>query len=90
MDVSMDAMVRACGGAVVSGPVTPTRRDGAIQVLNETVRLSKRYAHEFVRVVVRTCAQTLSVYWRPSPEGKFKRIAHRAYKLREKARTPFL
>lgn len=62
--------------------------DGAIQVLNETVRLPKRYAHEFVRVVVRTGLQTLSVYWMPSPEGKFKRIAHRTYKLREKARTP--
>jgi hypothetical protein len=62
--------------------------DGTIQVLNEPVQLSKQYAHQFVRVVIRTGPQTLSVYWRPSPEGKFKRIAHRAYKLREKATTP--
>jgi hypothetical protein len=64
--------------------------DGGIQVLNETVRLSKRYAHEFVRVVIRTGAQTLSVYWRDPPHGKFKRIVHRTYKLRDKARTPLV
>jgi len=64
--------------------------DGQIQVLNETIRLPKRYAHEFVRVVIRTGPQSLSVYWRDSPHGRFKRIAHRTYKLREKARTPFL
>jgi len=64
--------------------------DGSIQVLNETVWLPKRYAHEFVRVVIRTGVQTLSAYWRSSPKGRFKRIAHRTYKLREKARTPFL
>lgn len=62
--------------------------DGTIQVLNEPVRLSTQYAHQFVRVVIRTGPQTLSVYWRPAPDGKFKRIAHRAYKLRENANTP--
>jgi hypothetical protein len=33
------------------------------------VRLSKRYTHEFVRVVLRTGAQTLSVYWQESLMG---------------------
>ena len=63
--------------------------DGTIQILNETLRLPKRYAHEFVRVVIRTGTQTLSVYWRSSAKGRGKRIAHRRYQLREKARTPF-
>ena len=63
--------------------------EGCIQVLNESLGLSKRYAHEFVRVVVRTGPQSLSIYWRTAERGKFKRIAHRTYKLREKARTPF-
>lgn len=62
--------------------------DGRIQILNETIRLPERYAHEPVRVVVRTGPQTLSVYWRTSAHGRFQRIAHRAYKLREQARTP--
>lgn len=64
--------------------------DGHIQVLNETIRLPKRYAHEFVRVVIRTGPQTLSVYWTASHQGRLKRIAQRAYRLREKARTPLL
>lgn len=64
--------------------------EGTIQILNETLRLLKRYAHEFVRVVIRTGAQTLSVYWRASAKGRFNRIAHRTYTLREQARTPFL
>lgn len=64
--------------------------DGHIHVLNETIRLPKRYAHELVRVVVRTGPQTLSVYWRASQQGLIKRIAHRAYRLREQARTPLL
>jgi hypothetical protein len=64
--------------------------DGRIQVLNETFRLSKRYTHEFVRVVIRTGAQTLSVYWREPPHGTLKRIVHRPYTLREIARTPLV
>lgn len=62
--------------------------DGHIQVLNETIRLPTRYAHELVRVVVRTGPQTLSVYWKPSVRGRLTRIAHRSYKLRENARPP--
>ena len=64
--------------------------DGSVRILNETIRLPKRYAHEPVRMVVRTGPQTLSVYWRAARQGRFVRIAHRAYKLREKARTPWL
>jgi hypothetical protein len=64
--------------------------DGQIQILNEAIRLPKRYAHEFVRVVIRTGAQVLSVYWRASEHAPFKRIAHRVYRLREKARAPSL
>lgn len=63
---------------------------GHIQILNEPIRLPLRDAQEFVRVVIRTGAQTLSVYWRPSEGGKFTRISHRSYKLREKATTPQL
>lgn len=63
---------------------------GHIQVLNETLRLPTRYAHAFVRVVIRTGPQTLSVYWTVAPQGRLKRIAHRAYRLREKASTPLL
>jgi hypothetical protein len=62
--------------------------DGTIQVLTEPVRLSKQDAHQFVRVVIRTGPQTLSVDWRPSPDGKFTRMAHRAYTLQENATTP--
>ncbi len=75
------------------GPIWLIRRideEGTLQMLNETLRLPKRYAHAFVRVVLRTGAQTLSVYWRSSPQGRFQRIAHRTDKLRENARTPFL
>lgn len=61
-----------------------------IQVFNETIRLPPRYAHEFVRVVIRTGPQTLSVYWTASQQGRLKRIVHRAYRLREKASTPLL
>ena len=43
--------------------------DDHIQILNETIRLSTRYVHEFVRVVLRTGPQTLSVYWQPSGQG---------------------
>lgn len=64
--------------------------DGHIQVLNETIRLPTRYAHEFVRVVIRTGPQTLSVYWNAATQGRLTRIAHRAYRLRETARTPLL
>jgi hypothetical protein len=64
--------------------------DHGIHVLNETIRLPKRYAHEFVRVVIRTGLQTLSVYWRPSPTAPLQRIAHRTYTLRERARTPIV
>ena len=64
--------------------------DGRIQVLNETLRLSKQYTHDFVRVVIRTSAQTLSVYWQESSHGTLKRIVHRPYPLREKARTPLV
>jgi hypothetical protein len=62
--------------------------EGHMQILNETIRLSTRYAHEFVRVVLRTGPQTLSVYWKPSGQRRMQRIAHRSYKLREKAQTP--
>lgn len=62
--------------------------EGHIRILNETIRLSVRYAHEFVRVVLRTGPQTLSVYWKPSGQRRLQRIAHRSYKLREKAETP--
>lgn len=61
---------------------------GHIQILNEPIRLPLRYAQEFVRVVIRTGPQTLSVYWRPSESKRFTRISHRSYQLREKARTP--
>ncbi|MDF0674335.1 MAG: leucine zipper domain-containing protein [Nitrospira sp.] len=64
--------------------------NGHIQVFNETIRLPPRYAHEFVRVVIRTGPQTLSVYWTASQQGRLKRIVHRAYRLREKACTPLL
>ena len=64
--------------------------EGHIQVLNETIQLPTRYAHEFVRAVIRTDPQTLSVYWIASQQGHIKRIAHRAYRLREKASTPLL
>jgi hypothetical protein len=57
--------------------------EGTIQILNETIRLPKRYAHEFVRVVIRTGAQTLSVYWRSSVQGRLIRITHQTYILRE-------
>jgi hypothetical protein len=64
--------------------------NGGIQVFNETIRVPKRYAHEFVRVVTRTGPQTLSIYWKSSGNGRYKRIVHRMYKLREKAKTPML
>lgn len=64
--------------------------NGTIQILNEPIRVPKRYAQEFVRVVSRTGAQTLSVSWRSSAKGRCTRIAHRTYTLREKARTPLL
>lgn len=63
---------------------------GHIQILNEPIRLPLRYAQEFVRVVIRTGPQTLSVYWRPSESQRFTRINHRSYQLRENARTPQL
>lgn len=62
--------------------------DGGIQILNETIRLPTSYAHERVRVVIRTGPQTLAVYGRASRHGTLLRIAHRPYKLREQARTP--
>jgi len=64
--------------------------DGHIEILNETIRLPKRYAHEFVRGVVRTGPQTLSVYCKPAGQTRLMRIAHRTYKLRERARSPLL
>lgn len=64
--------------------------DGTIQILNETIRLPKRYAHEFIRVVIHTGAQTLSVYWQAAAKKRLKRIAHRTYKLREPARPSLL
>lgn len=64
--------------------------EGHIQVLNETIQLPTRYAHAFVRVVIRTGPQTLSVYWIASEQERIKRIGHRAYRLREQARTPLL
>lgn len=64
--------------------------EGTIQILNETIQLPTRYAHEFVRVVIRTGVQTLAVYWRASAKDRVTRIAHRTYTLREQARTPFL
>lgn len=36
-------------------------KEDHIQILNETIRLSERYAQEFVRVVLRTGHQTLSI-----------------------------
>lgn len=64
--------------------------EGHIQVLNETIQLPRRYTHAYVRVVIRTGPQTLSVYWIASQHVRLKRIAHRAYRLREQARTPLL
>ncbi|MDI3462317.1 MAG: hypothetical protein OJF50_001138 [Nitrospira sp.] len=52
--------------------------EGHIQVLNETIQLPIRYAPAYVRVVIRTGPQTLSVYWIASQHVRLKRIAHRS------------
>jgi hypothetical protein len=77
-----------CGGQIWF--IRKIADDGTIQILNETIRLSTRYAHAFVRVVVRTGTQTRSVYWRSSAKRRVQRLGHRTYPLREHARTPVL
>jgi len=62
--------------------------DGTISVLNEAIRVGRRYAHTYVRAVVRTGPQTLSVYWRPTPTSRLRRIHHQRYRLREEAQRP--
>lgn len=84
--VGLPHPLRLCRGQIWF--IRRVDEDGHIRILNETIRLSPRHAHEFVRVVLRTGPQTLSVYWKSSGQRRMQRIAHRSYKLREKAQTP--